>query len=348
MRAFCLALSALLLAGCETAAYYGQAAGGQLALMGRARPLEAVRADPATGDALKARLALAAGMRDFASRELALPEGGAYRSYADLGRPYALWNVVAAPEFSLEPLLSCFPVAGCVSYRGYYDREAAERHAAGLRAAGNDVVVYGVPAYSTLGWFDDPLLSTFIGYPDVDLARLLFHELAHQLLYVKDDTAFNESFAVAVEREGLRRWLAAQGREAELKQVREREARVRELYAKIGAVRERLAALYRSGLASEALREKKRAEMDGLRPLLAQFPGFEGQAPNNAALASLAAYADLVPAFEKLLADAGGDLPTFYARAKALAALAPQERKAALISLASAPSTPSPSSAPRR
>ncbi|HEX9184711.1 MAG TPA: aminopeptidase [Burkholderiales bacterium] len=348
MRALLPALSALLLAGCETVAYYGQAAGGQLALMGRARPLEAVRADPATGEALKARLALAAEMRDFASRELALPEGGAYRSYADLGRPYALWNVVAAPEFSLAPLVSCFPVAGCVSYRGYYDREAAERHAHGLRAAGHDVVVYGVPAYSTLGWFDDPLLSTFIGYAEVDLARLMFHELAHQQLYVKDDTAFNESFAVAVEREGLRRWLTAKGRAAELKQVREREARVRELHAQIGAARERLAALYRSGLASEALREKKRAEMDGLRPLLAQFPGFAGQAPNNAVLASLATYADLVPAFERLLADAGGDLPAFYARVSALAALPLQERKAALASPPSAPSSPGPSSAPRR
>ena len=330
MRAFCLALSALLLAGCETAAYYGQAAGGQLALMARARPLEAVRADLATGDALKARLVLAAEIRDFASRALALPEGGAYRSYAHLDRPYALWIVVAAPELSLEPLLSCFPVAGCVSYRGYYAQEAAERYAAGLRAAGHDVVVYGVPAYSTLGWFDDPLLSTFIGYPEADLARLLFHELAHQLLYVKDDTAFNESFAVAVEREGLRRWLAAKGRAAELRQVREREARARELYVQVGAVRERLAALYRSGLAPEAMRQKKRAEMDSLRPLLAQFPGLEGQAPNNAVLASLATYADLVPAFEKLLAEASGDLPAFYARVKAIAVLAPQERSAAL------------------
>jgi len=330
MRAFCLALSALLLAGCETLAYYGQAAGGQLALLGSARPLEQVLAEPATGDALKARLALAAEIRDFAARELRLPAGGAFRSYAELGRPYALWNVVATPEFSLEPLLSCFPVAGCVSYRGYYEREAAERHAAGLRAAGDDVVVYGVPAYSTLGWFDDPLLSTFIGYPEADLARLLFHELAHRVVYVRDDTVFNESFAVAVEREGLRRWLRARGREAELDRVRAREARVRELDARIGAAHARLAALYRSGLAPEAMRAKKRAELEALRPVLAQFPAFEGQAPNNAALASLATYAELVPAFERLLAEAGSDLPAFYARVKALAALEPQARKAAL------------------
>jgi predicted aminopeptidase len=330
MRAFCLALSALLLAGCETLTYYGQATGGHLALMGRAQPLEQLHADPATPPALKARLELAAQIRDFATRELALPEDGAYRSYADLGRPYAVWNVVAAPEFSLEPLLSCFPVAGCVSYRGYYDHEAAERHAGGLRAAGHDVVVYGVPAYSTLGWFDDPLLSTFIDYPDAELARFVFHELAHRVVYVKDDTAFNESFAAAVEREGVRRWLAARGRAAELGEWRAREARVRDLHARIAASRERLAALYRSGLPPAAMREKKRAELDALRPVLAQYPGFAGQAPNNALLAAFAAYADLVPAFEKLLAEARGDLPAFYARVRALAALAPQERAAAL------------------
>jgi predicted aminopeptidase len=331
MRVFFLALSALVLAGCETLAYYGQAAGGQLALIGRAQPLEQVLADPAAAPGLKAQLAFAAQIRDFASRELRLPDNGAYRSYADLGRPYALWNVVAAPEFSLEPVLSCFPVAGCVAYRGYYDKAAAERHAQGLRAAGHDVVVYGVPAYSTLGWFDDPLLSSFIGYPEADLARLMFHELAHQLLYVKDDSTFNESFAVVVEREGLKRWLAARGREAELAQWRAREARSRELSARFAAARERLQALYRMRLEPAAMRERKRAELDGLKPLLAQFPGLENQEPNNALLASFATYTDLVPGFEKLLAEAGGDLPAFYARVRALAALQADKRKAALL-----------------
>ena len=331
MRIFFIALSALVLAGCETLAYYGQAAGGQLALMGRAQSIGQVLADPAAAPALKERIALAAQIRDFASRELRLPDNGAYRSYADLGRPYALWNVVAAPEFSLEPVLSCFPVAGCVSYRGYYDRAAAEHYAQGLRAAGHDVVVYGVPAYSTLGWFDDPLLSTFIGYPEADLARLMFHELAHQLLYVKDDSTFNESFAAAVEREGLKRWLAARGREAELAQWRAREARGRELQATIAAARARLQALYRMRLEPAAMRERKRAELEGLRPLLAQLPGVQGQEPNNALLASFATYTDLVPGFEKLLAEAGGDLPAFYARVKELAALHPDKRKAALV-----------------
>ncbi|MGH8722269.1 MAG: aminopeptidase, partial [Burkholderiales bacterium] len=184
MRNFLLLLSAGALAGCETLAYYGQAAGGQLAVSAAARPLAQVLADPDVAPALKERLRLAGELRDYATRELKLPESGAYRGYADLGRPFALWNVVAAPEFALEPVQSCFPIAGCVAYRGYFDRKDAERHAAARRGAGYDVVVYGVPAYSTLGWFDDPLLSTFIDYPDAELARLMFHELAHQVAYV--------------------------------------------------------------------------------------------------------------------------------------------------------------------
>ena len=306
MRAFCLALSALVLSGCETLAYYGQAAGGHLALMARARPVVEVDADPA----LRERLKTAVAIRDFASRELQLPDNGSYRSYADLGRPYAVWTVVAAPEFSLEPLQSCFLFAGCVSYRGYYDRAAAERYATELRAAGNDVVVYGVPAYSTLGWFDDPLLSTFIGYPDADLARLIFHELAHRLLYVKNDTTFNESFAVAVERAGLRRWLAAQGREA---------APARSPAPQIAEVRARLEALYRTRLAPQAMRERKRAELEALRPVMARMPAFEGQEPSNAFVASYATYTELLPAFERLLAEAKGDLPAFYALARQFA-----------------------------
>jgi predicted aminopeptidase len=337
MRAFCLALSALVLSGCETLAYYGQAAGGHLALMARARPVVEVDADPA----LRERLKTAVAIRDFASRELQLPDNGSYRSYADLGRPYAVWNVVAAPEFSLKPVQSCFPVAGCVTYRGYFDKAQAQRHADGLRAARNDVVVYGVPAYSTLGWFDDPLLSTFIDYPDTDLARLVFHELAHQLVYAKGDSTFNESFAVAVEREGVRRWFAARGRDAELVRLREREERRQEFAARLESVRVRLGTLYRTRLAPGEMRERKRAELEELRPLLARMPAFEGQEPNNALLASYATYTELVPVFEKFLAEAQGDLPKFYARAKAFAS----ER--ASRAGATGPSTPDPSSAQR-
>jgi predicted aminopeptidase len=312
MRAFFLGASVLALCGCETLAYYGQSVGGHLALMAKAQPIAQILEDPSAAPVLKDRLRLAGEIREFATRELKLPDGGSYRSYADLDRPYAVWNVVATPEFSLEPLRSCFPVAGCVSYRGYHAREAAERHAARLRAAGNDVLVYGVPAYSTLGWFDDPLLSTFIEYPEADLARLIFHELAHRLLYVKGDSTFNESFAVTVDREGLRRWLAAKGREAG-------SLRSDEFAALIEETRKTLAALYCSRLAPRAMREKKREALEPLRAWIARLRGLEGQEPSNALIASYATYSDLVPTFERLLAEAGGDLEKFYAAAKRLA-----------------------------
>lgn len=323
MRVLLILLSAGALAGCETLAYYGQAAGGQLAVSAAARPLAQVLVDPEVPELLKERLRVAGELRDYASRVLALPDGGAYRSYADLRRPYALWNVVAAPEFALEPVQSCFPIAGCVAYRGYYDREDAERHAGAQRAAGYDVVVYGVPAYSTLGWFDDPLLSTFIDWPDAELARLVFHELAHQVAYVQDDSSFNESFAVVVEREGVRRWLRETGREAA--------PTGREPFdALLAQTRVALQALYRSPIAAEEMRRRKREALAPLRPWLARMRGFENVEPSNAVLASFSTYTQKVPAFERLLAEAGGDLPRFYARVKDLARLPRAARDAAL------------------
>lgn len=324
MRVFFLCASVLALCGCETLAYYGQAAGGQLALLHRARPLEEVLADERTAPALRAKLEAARRIRDFAARELALPDDGAFRSYAALDRPYAVWNVVAVPEFSLDPVQSCFPVAGCVAYRGYFERAAAERHAESRRAAGDDVVVYGVPVYSTLGWFDDPLLSTFIGYPEAELARLVFHELAHQVVYVKDDSTFNESFAVTVEREGLRRWAEAMGRPAPGRGARD------ELRARIESVRRELEALYASGMAPEEMRRRKREALQPLQPWVARLPGFEGQAANNAVLALFATYTEKVPAFERLLDEAEGDLARFYARVREIAGLSREERDAAL------------------
>ncbi len=309
----------LALAGCETIAYYAQAVSGQIDLLSRAQPVERLIADPATSAALRERLALARSIRDYAAKELALPDNESYRAYADLGRPYAVWNVVAAPEFSLEPLQSCFPVAGCVSYRGFFAQPAAERHAGRLRAGGYDVLVYGVAAYSTLGKFDDPLLSTFIGYSDAELARLVFHELAHQVAYVQNDSTFNESFAVAVEREGVRRWLAATGRGAQRTAFLEAQRRSEALSAVLEDARQRLKTLYGAPLAPEVARERKRAEMEALGRRLKDFPRLAGQAPNNALLASFATYTQLVPAFEKLLAGEGGDLPRFYERVRSLA-----------------------------
>jgi predicted aminopeptidase len=342
MRARWLALAALLaLSGCQTLSYYAQAVGGQLELMHRAQPLTDWIADPATPPALRRRLELAARMREFASRELALPDNGSYRSYAELGRPYVVWNVFAAPEFALRPVQSCFPIAGCVTYRGFFAREDAERYAAKQRAEGLDAFSYGVPAYSTLGWFDDPLLSTFIHFPESELARLIFHELAHQVVYVKGDTTFNESFAVTVQDEGVRRWLESEGRGAELAAFRSAEARMDEFVFLIEDARKRLARLYAEPLGPAAMRAAKRIEFarlaDRYAALKARWGGYAGfdrlmRDPNNALLASISAYSQLVPGFKRELAAVHGDLGAFYARVKALARLPKAERDAALSS----------------
>ena len=337
ISALLLLPAALALAGCETLSYYAQAVGGHLDLTGRARPVAELVADAQTPPSLRERLALSQSVREFASRELKLPDNGSFRRYTELERPYAVWNVVATPEFSLAPVRSCFPVAGCVSYRGFFSREGARRHAARQRARGYDAFVYGVPAYSTLGLFDDPLLSTFIRWPEVELAGLMFHELAHQLVYVSGDSTFNESFAVTVEREGVRRWLAASGRQADLEKFREARERERKFGQLLDDARTRLEALYRLDLAAEAMRERKKAEFERLAAQLGSEsnfaakidsdPNFANFVPNNALLAAFETYSQLVPAFERLLAENGGDLNRFYAAVKSLAKLDKAERE---------------------
>ena len=316
MRAFLAALLVLLCAGCESVSYYGQAIGGHLRLMAAARPIDSWIDDPSTPPDLKARLALAQRIRQFATRELHLPDNGSYLSYAELNRRYAVWNVFAAPRLSVDPKPECFPITGCVAYRGFYSEDAARRHAAKLREQGFDVYMGGVLAYSTLGWFDDPLLSTFIRYPESQVARLVFHELAHQVVYAKHDTTFNESFAVVVEEEGVRRWLESEGRTAELAAFQDAQARKRALAARVKETRERLKMVYESKLTDQQKLEEKRAEFERLR---AQFPQFIPAEPNNGFLVSIALYNELVPALERVLA-ASGNLDDFYARARHLAA----------------------------
>jgi predicted aminopeptidase len=323
-RWLAVVLAAGLLAGCQSLAYYTQAIGGHLRVLAKARPVDDWLADPATPESLKQRLQTARGIREFASRHLGLPDNGSYLAYADLQRSYVVWNVFAAPEFSVEPKAECFPFTGCVSYRGFYSEEDARRHAEKLRAAGYDVYLGGVPAYSTLGWSDDPLLSTFIHYSDAQLARLVFHELAHQLVYAKNDTTFNESFAVAVEEEGVRRWLEHEKRAGELAEFRAAQARKREFAARVAQTRERLELVYRSDIPPEAMREQKRGEWLRLRQ---SYPALPAE-PNNAFLASIAVYTELLPAFERLLAESGS-LEAFYKRAKALAATEESRRQLA-------------------
>ena len=199
--ALAIALIAMLSGGC----YLLQSAQGQLALMSKREPIARVIDEPSTPAALRAQLKSVTAIRNFASRELGLPDNGSYRKYADIGRPYVVWNVVAAPEFSVDPKQWCFPIVGCVGYRGYFVEKRARRFAAGLHAKGFDVVVGGVAAYSTLGHFDDPILSSMVGWNDVELASIIFHELTHQLLYVPNDASFNEALATTVAEEGVRR-----------------------------------------------------------------------------------------------------------------------------------------------
>jgi predicted aminopeptidase len=323
-------LALLLLSGCETLSYYTQAIGGQMSFLASARPLDAWLADPATPDDLRARLRTAQEIRAFASRELGLPDNASYRSYADLGRPFVVWNVFATPEFSVEPKRECFPFTGCVPYLGFFSETAARAHAAKLKRDGLDVHLGGVLAYSTLGWFSDPLLSTFIRYPEAQVARLVFHELAHQVAYASGDTTFNESFAVVVEEEGVRRWLAAHGHEQDLKAFHAAQARKRAFATAVKETRDRLAAVYASGEPAEVKRSRKREEFDRLRE---QFPGAVPAQPNNAFLASVALYTEMVPGFEQLLAESGGDLKKFYAEVQVLAHSDRSVRDAALARL---------------
>ena len=329
MRRLAAIAALLFLTGCESISYYGQAIGGHFKLLSAARPIDTWLADPATPADLRQHLETARGIRQFATRELHLPDNASYTTYADLGRRFAVYNVFAAPKYSVDPKPECFPVTGCVSYRGFFSEKAAQSYADRLLAEGFDVYVAGVLAYSTLGWFDDPLLSTFIRYPDAQVARLVFHELAHQLVYAKGDTTFNESFAVVVEDEGVRRWLEAQGRSADLAAFRAAQERKRDLAARIKDTRERLKTIYASKLTPAQMEEQKKGEFERLRAL---YPTFVPAEPNNAFLISIALYNEYVPAFERLLAQSGG-LDQFYERARKLAHEDRKERDALLAAV---------------
>jgi predicted aminopeptidase len=319
--------TACLSAGCSSIGYYAHSVGGHLDLLRSARPVPQWLDDHEAAAGLKERLALTQRIRDFAVSELKLPDNASYRRYADLKRTAAVWNVVAAPELSLTLKTWCFPVVGCVGYRGYFDRERADTFADELRAQGLEVSVYGVPAYSTLGaipgdFFADPLLNTFLQFPEGELARLIFHELAHQVAYAKGDTEFNESFATAVERIGGSR---------------------HDFRGLTMKYRDRFEALYASDASDERKRALKAQLMDELRAEYARikserWAGFSGydawfSRANNASLGVLAAYNELVPGFERLFQRSGRDFPRFYAEVKRLAGLPTKaERRAALAS----------------
>jgi predicted aminopeptidase len=316
-------VASLLLGGC----YLMQATRGQLTVMKRRQPIDTVIERKETSDTLRAQLIRARDIRDFASRELALPDNGAYRSYADIGRPYVVWNVVATPEFAVQPMEWCFPIAGCVAYRGYFSEKAAREFAADLKTRGRDVVVGGVPAYSTLGHIADPLLNTVIHYGLLDLAALVFHELAHQVAYLPGDSAFNEAFATVVEEAGVARY-AAQQSDATLLQRWQQRRRLRvEITALITTARADLKRLYARDTAPEVMREAKAARMAELATAIRALEQREGRSSgygawidtglNNAHLASVATYYDQVPYFENMLKDTCGNyLPCLYTKVK--------------------------------
>lgn len=333
-----------LTSGCSSVGYLAQSAAGHLDLMSRARPVPQWLADDATPPAVRARLALTQRMRDWAVAELKLPDNGSYRSYADLQRNAAVWNVVAAPELSLRLRTWCFPVVGCVGYRGYYELARAQAEAKALQAEGLEVAVYGVPAYSTLGWINwlggDPLLNTFLNQPEGEIARLIFHELAHQVAFARDDTPFNESFATAVERIGGERWLRTHAGEAARAEYAVYDGRRNDFRALTLRTRGELEALFKSD-ASEADKRAGKAAIyarmraDHVAMKRDRWGGYAGYdawfaRANNASLSVQGAYADLVPAFERLFEREGGDFERFYAEVRRLAALPHDERHAAL------------------
>lgn len=337
--------AALLAGGCAQLGYYMQAAQGQLSLMAQARTIDDWLADPTVAGKLKGQLAKVKEIRRFAATELHLPDNGTFTTYADLQRPYVLWNVVATPALSLKATQWCFPIAGCVNYRGYYSQEEAQAYAAELRSQNYDVHVSGVPAYSTLGWFDDPVLSTFVQYPEAELARLMFHELAHQVAYAPGDSRFNESFAVAVEEVGVERWIRAHGDEKMRSGYRLHAARKQDFLALLLKTRKALEENYASRL-SDAQKIARKAEIfqamqvdyGDLKQRWGGYAGYDrwfAEPLNNAHLALVATYHDLVPGFRALLQQES-ELGKFYAAVRSISALAPQQRHQQLAALGAA------------
>ena len=337
-----LSIWVLLLPGCTTINYYSQSIGGHLGLMAQRTEITQLLADDQTDEVLKKRLQSVLDIRDFASAELGLPNNGSYRSYVDVGQPYVLWNVVTTSEFSLTPHRWCYPITGCVAYRGYYSQIQAREFADRLKGRRLDVFIGGVRAYSTLGWFDDPVLNTMLTQPFPYLAGVIFHELAHQQLYIKDDTTFNESFAVAVEREVVRRWFQHHDDAQGFKRYRELLVREERFVQLILESREHLAELYTRDLDSEQMRAKKSDIFSNLRTQYHQRSEWFGQGfaqwfdedLNNAKLALIATYHDQVPAFERLLAQHNGDLSAFYQEVENIGALSREERAQRMRSLA--------------
>jgi len=333
----------VVLTGCSTVGYYAQSAHGHLALMGQSRPIRQLIVDPATTTDLRAKLRRIEAIRTFTVERLLLPDNESYRSYADIGREAVVWSVVATPEFSVEPEVWCYPVIGCASYRGYFEELRADAFAEDLQTQGRDVAVHPVPAYSTLGWFSDPLPSTVINWPEANLAGLIFHELAHQKVYVKGDSAFNEAFATAVEQIGIERWMRIQNQEAALEAWHTKQQRERAFIRLLLDTRKELKRLYGSEVPAVEMRWEKakvfrrmKERYGGLRQGWSDFAGYDhwfDRPPNNAYLASVATYEAWVPAFIQLFRQSSESMALFYEACQKLAELPPEERVIQMLQL---------------
>ena len=310
-------------------------------MLSKRKPIAELTRNPATAQPLRRRLEYVTAAREFASRELGLPDNKSYRSYAELKRRYVVWNVFAAPEFSVQAHRWCFPIVGCIDYRGYFHERSAERYARHMRRLGYDATVGGVAAYSTLGHFADPVLSTMLTWSDAQLAGTVFHELAHQLLYVSGDSAFNEAFATTVEEVGIARWLERQHHQDALQKWLISRQREQRFVALLLEARERLELLYQRRIPVARMRELKQQEFGRLKYSYMQvkekeWGGYSGydawfdRALNNADLIPIATYYACVPGFNRLLLEHHGSLPDFYAAARRLARLSKHERDAQL------------------
>ena len=332
----CFAVVVISLSACGQTGYYFQAAKGQWQLISKRQPVEELISNPATSPDLRQRLLLAESIRQFAADRLGLQQSRGFTYYTDLGRPHVVWNVIAAPRFSIEPKNWCFPIAGCVAYKGFFDQQMAEQEKQALLAENFDVMLYGVAAYSTLGWFADPLLNTFIHYPDSDLAALIMHELAHQIVYLKDDSAFNEAFATTVEQYLLQEWLQLRQATDEILRLQKSRSRHIAITDMVLEYRDRLAKVYSASASEESLQQQKDAILSEMREcyldLAEQGKGTRyydwwfSKQPDNARLLTVSTYHQLVPAFSAMLASHDGNLDAFFSSVKILAGKPRAER----------------------
>lgn len=318
-----------------------QAIDGHLTVISSRKSVDRLIDDPRGSQELREQLRLARDVREFAIDRLSLPDNDSYRTFVDTQRNYVSWAVFAAPPLSLQVNLWCFPVVGCVPYRGYFSEEAANRFAKKTAAQGFDVHVGGVPAYSTLGWFDDPLLNTMFLYGETYVAGVIFHELAHQQIYFPDDSAFNEAFAVSVENSGTELWLLDQSNPDAIRRYREGQKRNEDFLGLIAETRENLGRVYASNSSDSSKLAEKQAEIERLRARYRQlkrtkwngYDGYDGwfSLPiNNARLATISVYNELVPDFLELLDLCGGDYARYYAAVENLQKFGVEQRRLAL------------------